>query len=237
MAAPASKKRAWSWPSYLEEERAVAAPVKLFKEVKFNIPPLTPSSSLFSLQDKLTFCSAVFLSCSISRSLRVGTVLRWGWSWKDWTRLTRLFSVCSPSQRYRWFYHGSGWRDNRDMILNINILDLVDEASMQHISSMFEQTQPSVVIIDSRYSVVIHEWVTVEKNNRLVFPECETKTSFIFSCLCVCFQRRNVCVVLWCAVCDWTVINAGVDAPFFLPGEILILFISWIIYINIKYHE
>ncbi|XP_024917472.1 lethal(3)malignant brain tumor-like protein 4 isoform X2 [Cynoglossus semilaevis] len=32
VAAPASKKRAWSWPSYLEEERAVAAPVKLFKE-------------------------------------------------------------------------------------------------------------------------------------------------------------------------------------------------------------
>lgn len=47
--------------------------------------------------------------------------------------------------------------EKTDMILNINILDLVDEASMQHISSMFEQTQPSVVIIDSRYSVVIHE--------------------------------------------------------------------------------
>ena len=31
--APSNKKRAWSWPSYLEEERAVAAPVKLFKEV------------------------------------------------------------------------------------------------------------------------------------------------------------------------------------------------------------
>uniref|UniRef100_A0A1A8CYL8 L(3)mbt-like 1b n=1 Tax=Nothobranchius kadleci TaxID=1051664 RepID=A0A1A8CYL8_NOTKA len=30
--APLSKKRAWSWPAYLEEERAVAAPVKLFKE-------------------------------------------------------------------------------------------------------------------------------------------------------------------------------------------------------------
>ncbi|XP_061633983.1 lethal(3)malignant brain tumor-like protein 4 isoform X1 [Phyllopteryx taeniolatus] len=28
-----SKKRAWSWPAYLEEERAIAAPVKLFKEV------------------------------------------------------------------------------------------------------------------------------------------------------------------------------------------------------------
>ncbi|KAG7469159.1 hypothetical protein MATL_G00125940 [Megalops atlanticus] len=27
-----SKKKAWSWPSYLEEERAIAAPVKLFKE-------------------------------------------------------------------------------------------------------------------------------------------------------------------------------------------------------------
>ncbi|XP_055022518.1 lethal(3)malignant brain tumor-like protein 3, partial [Boleophthalmus pectinirostris] len=30
--APPNKKRAWSWPSYLEEEKAVAAPVKLFKE-------------------------------------------------------------------------------------------------------------------------------------------------------------------------------------------------------------
>uniref|UniRef100_A0A8C2X5R9 L3MBTL histone methyl-lysine binding protein 1b n=1 Tax=Cyclopterus lumpus TaxID=8103 RepID=A0A8C2X5R9_CYCLU len=30
--APVNKKRAWSWPSYLEEERAIAAPVKLFKE-------------------------------------------------------------------------------------------------------------------------------------------------------------------------------------------------------------
>ncbi|XP_058503671.1 lethal(3)malignant brain tumor-like protein 4 isoform X3 [Solea solea] len=29
---PSSKKRAWSWPAYLEEERAIAAPVKLFKE-------------------------------------------------------------------------------------------------------------------------------------------------------------------------------------------------------------
>lgn len=32
-AAPPNKKRAWSWPAYLEEEKAVAAPVKLFKEV------------------------------------------------------------------------------------------------------------------------------------------------------------------------------------------------------------
>ncbi|XP_017280534.1 lethal(3)malignant brain tumor-like protein 4 isoform X2 [Kryptolebias marmoratus] len=32
VAPPPSKKRAWSWPAYLEEERAVAAPVKLFKE-------------------------------------------------------------------------------------------------------------------------------------------------------------------------------------------------------------
>lgn len=31
--APPNKKRAWSWPAYLEEERATAAPVKLFKEV------------------------------------------------------------------------------------------------------------------------------------------------------------------------------------------------------------
>ncbi|XP_053743438.1 lethal(3)malignant brain tumor-like protein 4 isoform X1 [Synchiropus splendidus] len=31
-AAPGNKKRAWSWPAYLEEEKAVAAPVKLFKE-------------------------------------------------------------------------------------------------------------------------------------------------------------------------------------------------------------
>ncbi|XP_049586788.1 lethal(3)malignant brain tumor-like protein 4 isoform X1 [Syngnathus scovelli] len=30
--APPNKKRAWSWPAYLEEERAIAAPVKLFKE-------------------------------------------------------------------------------------------------------------------------------------------------------------------------------------------------------------
>lgn len=33
--APPNKKRAWSWPAYLEEEKAVAAPVKLFKEVLF----------------------------------------------------------------------------------------------------------------------------------------------------------------------------------------------------------
>ncbi len=31
--APPNKKRAWSWPAYLEEERAIAVPVKLFKEV------------------------------------------------------------------------------------------------------------------------------------------------------------------------------------------------------------
>ncbi|KAF7669719.1 hypothetical protein LDENG_00147160 [Lucifuga dentata] len=30
--APLNKKRTWSWPAYLEEERAIAAPVKLFKE-------------------------------------------------------------------------------------------------------------------------------------------------------------------------------------------------------------
>uniref|UniRef100_A0A667XJ25 L3MBTL histone methyl-lysine binding protein 1b n=1 Tax=Myripristis murdjan TaxID=586833 RepID=A0A667XJ25_9TELE len=30
--APPTKKRTWSWPAYLEEERAIAAPVKLFKE-------------------------------------------------------------------------------------------------------------------------------------------------------------------------------------------------------------
>uniref|UniRef100_A0A7N6F8F4 SAM domain-containing protein n=1 Tax=Anabas testudineus TaxID=64144 RepID=A0A7N6F8F4_ANATE len=30
--APPNKKRAWSWPAYLEEEKTVAAPVKLFKE-------------------------------------------------------------------------------------------------------------------------------------------------------------------------------------------------------------
>ncbi|XP_062255063.1 lethal(3)malignant brain tumor-like protein 4 isoform X1 [Platichthys flesus] len=30
--APPTKKRAWSWPAYIEEEKAVAAPVKLFKE-------------------------------------------------------------------------------------------------------------------------------------------------------------------------------------------------------------
>lgn len=33
-AAPA-KKKAWSWPAFLEEEKAVAAPLKLFKEVGF----------------------------------------------------------------------------------------------------------------------------------------------------------------------------------------------------------
>uniref|UniRef100_A0A673AVR8 L3MBTL histone methyl-lysine binding protein 1b n=1 Tax=Sphaeramia orbicularis TaxID=375764 RepID=A0A673AVR8_9TELE len=32
MSAQPNKKRAWSWPAYLEEERAIAAPVKLFKE-------------------------------------------------------------------------------------------------------------------------------------------------------------------------------------------------------------
>lgn len=35
VAAPPNKKRVWSWPAYLEEERAIAAPVKLFKEVFF----------------------------------------------------------------------------------------------------------------------------------------------------------------------------------------------------------
>lgn len=35
--APPNKKRAWSWPAYLEEEKAVAAPVKLFKEVLFSV--------------------------------------------------------------------------------------------------------------------------------------------------------------------------------------------------------
>ncbi|KAJ8373216.1 hypothetical protein AAFF_G00267080 [Aldrovandia affinis] len=30
--APPPRKKAWSWPTYLEEERAVAAPLKLFKE-------------------------------------------------------------------------------------------------------------------------------------------------------------------------------------------------------------
>ncbi|KAL0985413.1 hypothetical protein UPYG_G00156560 [Umbra pygmaea] len=30
--APPNKKRTWSWPSYLEEEKSIAAPVKLFKE-------------------------------------------------------------------------------------------------------------------------------------------------------------------------------------------------------------
>lgn len=34
--APPNKKRAWSWPAYLEEEKAVAAPVKLFKEVLYS---------------------------------------------------------------------------------------------------------------------------------------------------------------------------------------------------------
>lgn len=28
-----NKKRAWSWPAYMEEEKAIAAPIKLFKEV------------------------------------------------------------------------------------------------------------------------------------------------------------------------------------------------------------
>uniref|UniRef100_A0AAQ5XL14 SAM domain-containing protein n=1 Tax=Amphiprion ocellaris TaxID=80972 RepID=A0AAQ5XL14_AMPOC len=32
LTAQPNKKRAWSWPAYLEEERAIAAPVKLFKE-------------------------------------------------------------------------------------------------------------------------------------------------------------------------------------------------------------
>lgn len=35
VAAPPNKKRAWSWPAYLEEEKAIAAPVKLYKEVKY----------------------------------------------------------------------------------------------------------------------------------------------------------------------------------------------------------
>lgn len=29
------KKKAWSWPAFLEEEKSVAAPLKLFKEVGF----------------------------------------------------------------------------------------------------------------------------------------------------------------------------------------------------------
>lgn len=37
--ATANKKRAWSWPAYLEEGRTIAAPVKLFKEVQTVILP------------------------------------------------------------------------------------------------------------------------------------------------------------------------------------------------------
>jgi len=32
--APPIKKKTWSWSAYLEEERAIAAPLKLFKEVR-----------------------------------------------------------------------------------------------------------------------------------------------------------------------------------------------------------
>uniref|UniRef100_A0A8C7CWQ1 L3MBTL histone methyl-lysine binding protein 1b n=1 Tax=Oncorhynchus kisutch TaxID=8019 RepID=A0A8C7CWQ1_ONCKI len=32
LTAPPNKKRPWSWPSYMEEEKAIAAPLKLFKE-------------------------------------------------------------------------------------------------------------------------------------------------------------------------------------------------------------
>lgn len=35
--APPNKKRAWSWSAYIEEEKAIAVPVKLFKEVLFSI--------------------------------------------------------------------------------------------------------------------------------------------------------------------------------------------------------
>lgn len=32
--APLVKKKTWSWSAYLEEERAITAPLKLFKEVR-----------------------------------------------------------------------------------------------------------------------------------------------------------------------------------------------------------
>ncbi len=34
MTAPLIKKKTWSWSAYLEEERAITAPLKLFKEVR-----------------------------------------------------------------------------------------------------------------------------------------------------------------------------------------------------------
>lgn len=50
MTGQTNKKRAWSWPVYLEEEKAIAAPVKLFKEVILSLNP----SSVLSLSSQQT---------------------------------------------------------------------------------------------------------------------------------------------------------------------------------------
>lgn len=42
------KKEGWSWASYLEEQKAVAAPLDLFQDVSWDFPVFFPlSSSLF----------------------------------------------------------------------------------------------------------------------------------------------------------------------------------------------
>lgn len=53
---PPNKKRAWSWPAYLEEERAPAAPVKLFKEVQLFFTRFSVQHVCFSCILPVFFC-------------------------------------------------------------------------------------------------------------------------------------------------------------------------------------
>lgn len=39
------KKEGWSWASYLEEQKAVAAPLDLFQDVSWDFPVFSPLSS------------------------------------------------------------------------------------------------------------------------------------------------------------------------------------------------
>lgn len=95
---PPNKKRAWSWPAYLEEERATAAPVKLFKEVLFIILCFSLQHVYFS---PILTTFFVILSCSINPFLKVGTVLRSAWSWRASTHRIRLCSAFSLLQRWK----------------------------------------------------------------------------------------------------------------------------------------
>lgn len=66
------EKKAWSWSSYLEEEKAIAAPAKIFKEVHCPLSPswLSPGSSfdplfIINLQGKnlKVLCSNIERHC------------------------------------------------------------------------------------------------------------------------------------------------------------------------------